>query len=201
MAALEFNGDDANLPKVVEWGNNIEGYGGKVEVPTNVNKIEENLVDGLKGKLNTSNDPWSDILKTINENSQNLYYILKNISKFEDKLDSETEKKIVIKAIERQPWNVLRHWEKFKLLSRKDKEEIAQVFVKRECVNLLVDHIWDQNIDAESKEIFRSVIASHEKAINEGLGWFDNYTGTKPSYDIPPAPVDGETSDSGLGEL
>ena len=132
--------------------------------PTVAVETQEEEEKRVMDVIDNSENPWQAALNLMdNWKQEDVYCIIKNINKFENKLDPKTEKEIVIKVIKkcRQPEIILSHLENFKLLSKEDKKEIAQTFIDNDYVRILEDYLknnWE-NMDKDSKEAFEDILS------------------------------------------
>lgn len=148
------------------------------------NENIENAENRILANINNAEEPWKMAFDIMNKwNSSEAYYVIKNLNHFENKINSETEKNIVIMAVKkcRQPWSVLSHRKNFTLLSKEDKKEIAQTFVECGDTDILIDYVnkSSSSIDDESRKIFKSVISSMESDLDRIL--LPLYEDSKPS--------------------
>ena len=141
---------------------------------TTTNENPEDAENRVLANINNAEEPWKTAFDIMNNwNSREAYYVIRNLNQFENKINSETEKNIIIMAVKkcRQPWSVLSHWKNFTLLSKEDKKEIAQTFVECGDTDTLIDYVnkSSSSIDDESRKIFKGVISSLESDLDKIL--------------------------------
>ena len=143
---------------------------------TTTNENPEDAENRVLANINNAEEPWKTAFDIMNNwNSREAYYVIRNLNQFENKINSETEKNIIIMAVKkcRQPWSVLSHWKNFTLLSKEDKKEIAQTFVECGDTDILIDYVnkSSSSIDDESRKIFKGVISVYRNPSHHSLSF------------------------------
>ena len=134
--------------------------------------------DECVDEINNSDNPLETALQMIRR--WDTYCVIRNIPKFEKNLDHDMERQIIIYAIKkwRQPWSVLDNWENYKLLTKMDKQLIADTFVECDDLHVLEDMLSNNeisNMDRQSRKIFEQVLKDHQESLDSMLlnAWSD----------------------------